>query len=554
MRTFFGLFVLLFLTNNLFAKSENDSIFHKLYTVLTHKAYFSEEKEERIRDVKRMLEIPDLTENQYYSVNRRLYDEYRTYQTDSAIKHLNHNLEIAAKLRNVEYLYETKLNLAYMYWQTGKFFESIHILESLDRNQIEQLPETMLINYLEAYKRLYRYYAEYQSDMNDKYFIKSNNYRDSLLSILPPESKSYEIMTAEKLADLNQTSEAKEILYSLLSHSQSEDHERAILTNILANIYKKEGNIELQKKYYAISAICDIKNGVKENTSTQALALILYEEGDIDNAYKCVQSSMEDAIFCNSRFRTYEITRIFPIINSAYQDKVANQQKELRSYLLLVSILSVFLAATIVYVYRQMKRIARIRRELYHTNMKLSKLNEDLRESNKKLHSLNNDLENVNQKLSETNLIKETYLGKFIDLCSNYIEKLDNYRRNLNRIAGSGKLEELYKALKSTTHIEQELNDFHTNFDETFLRIYPTFIEDFNALFPEEEKQTVKPGELLTTELRIYALIRLGINDSSKIAAFLRYSITTVYTYRSKLKHKSLFKDSLEEQIMKIGN
>ncbi len=441
-----------------------------------------------------------------------------------------------------------------MYWQAGNFFESIQILESLDRSQLEQLPETMLLNYWEAYKRLYRYYAEYQSDKNNEYFIKSNIYRDSLLTILPPESQSYQIMTAEKLTDSNQTSEAKEILFSLLSHSHSENHERAILTNILANIYKKEGNIALQKKYYAISAICDIKNAIKENASIQVLALILYQEGDIDNAYKCVQSSMEDAIFCNSRFRTYEITRIFPIINSAYQEKLSNQQKELKFYLLLVSVLSVFLVVAVIYVYRQMKRIAGIRKELYRTNVKLSKLNEDLQESNGKLHFLNDDLENVNRKLSETNLVKETYLGKFIDLCSNYIEKLDNYRRNLNRIAGSGKLEELYKALKSTTHIEQELNDFHANFDETFLRIYPTFIEDFNALFPEEEKQTVKPGELLNTELRIYALIRLGINDSSKIAVFLRYSITTVYTYRSKLKNKSFFKDSLEEQIMKIGN
>ena len=554
MKKLFWLVILLFSANNLSAKSENDSIFHELYTVLDHKAHFSEEKEERIQEVKRMLKIPDLTDNQYYAVNKQLYTEFYTYQTDSAIKYLNHNLQIANKLKNTQYIYETQLNLAYMYWQTGNFFESIHILEYLDRSQFEQLPESMLFDYLDAYKRLYRYYAEYQLDRNNEYFMKSHVYRDSLLSILPPESRSYKIMTAEKLTDMDKTSEAKKIIVSLLSYSSSEDHNRAILCNILANIYKKEGNIALQKKYYAISAICDIKNAIKENASTQALALILYQEGDIDNAYRCVQSSMEDAIFCNSRFRTYEITRIFPIINSAYQDKVGNQQKELKFYLLLVSILSVFLVITIIYVYRQMKRIAKIRKELHRTNVKLCKLNEDLQESNGKLHDLNTDLENVNRKLSETNLIKETYLGKFIDLCSNYIEKLDNYRRNLNRIAGSGKLEELYKALKSNTHIEQELSDFHTNFDETFLRIYPTFIEDFNVLFPEDEKQTVKPGELLNTELRIYALIRLGINDSSKIAVFLRYSITTVYTYRSKLKNKSLFKDSLEEQIMKIGN
>ena len=546
--------VILFFANNLYAKTEIDSILNELYIALDHKSIFSEEKEQRIRDLKKMLNITDLSDNQHYAINQQIYNEFYIYQTDSAIKYLNHNLQIADKLNNIIYTYETNLNLAYMRWQTGSFFESIHILEKLDRSKFDQLPESMLINYLEAYKRLYRYYAEYQSDTNNEYFTKSNLYRDSLLNILDPDSKSYQIMTVEKLTDLGNTTEAKQNILSLLSQSQPESHEQAIFTNILANIYRKEGDIALQKKYYAISAICDIKNAVKENTSAHALALILFQEGDIDNAYKCVQSSMEDAIFCNSRFRTYEITRIFPIINSAYQDKVVSQQVKFKIYLLLVSILSVFLVIAIIYVYRQMKRIARIQRELYRTNIKLRKLNEELQESNEKLHHLNNDLGNVNRKLSETNLVKEVYLGKFIDLCSDYIEKLDSYRRNLNRIAGSGKLEELYKALKSTSHIEKELSDFHTNFDETFLRIYPTFIEDFNALFPEGKKQVVKPGELLNTELRIYALIRLGINNSSKIAVFLRYSVTTVYTYRCKLKNKSLYKESLEEEIIKIGN
>jgi len=270
-------------------------------------------------------------------------------------------------------------------------------------------------------------------------------------------------------------------------------------------------------------------------------------------AYKYIQSSIDDAVFCNARFRTYEITKIFPIIDGSYQTKVIKQRKELKLYLLLMSILLLFLLAAVIYVYRQMHRMAKIRKELYHTNLKLQDLNTDLQDSNTRLHDLNNELMHVNRKLSETNLVKEAYLGKFIDLCSHYIDKLDNYRRNLNRIATSGKVEKLYAALKSTQYIDMELKDFFHNFDQTFLRIYPTFIEDFNALFPEEERQMPKAGDLLNTELRIYALIRLGINDSAKIALFLRYSITTVYTYRSKLKSKSLSKESLEEQVMKIG-
>jgi len=355
------------------------------------------------------------------------------------------------------------------------------------------------------------------------------------------------VLTAEKLSDENDTQSAAKLLLKALQLSTSEDHERAMFYNILAGFYKQDGNRDMEKKYYALSAICDIKNAIKENASMMALALLLYEEGDIDNAYKCMKSSFEDAVFCNARFRTFEISKIFPIIDSEYQEKTVKQKLELQKYLVVVSLLSLFLIAAVIYVYLQMKRIARIRKELYQKNIQLNTLNHDLQESN-------NQLLEVNQKLSETNKVKEAYLGKFIDLCSSYIEKLDNYRRNLNKIANSGKIEELSKSLKSTQFIEDELNGFYTNFDETFLRIYPTFISDFNALFPEEEKQMVKQGELLNTELRVYALIRLGINDSAKIAVFLRYSITTIYTYRSKLKNKSLYPENLEEQVMKIGS
>ncbi|GHT47775.1 hypothetical protein FACS189440_09350 [Bacteroidia bacterium] len=547
------LFSVLFLTNNAVAKSENDSIFQVLKYVLNHKNDYTLEREGQIEETKRMLKIPDLALNQRYAINRQIYLNYQYYQIDSAFLYSKNNLLIAERLNNVEYIYETKLDLSFLYWQTGKFFEAIQNLQSLDRNQLNSLSEELLQKYFEAYKQLYRYYAESQEDRNNYYFQLSNLYRDSLRSIVPVESKSYKVLTAEKLTDENRTQESGQIVRELLAESTSEDHERAIFANILANIYKKEGDIEGQKKYYALSAICDMKNAIKENTSTQALALILYREGAIDDAYRYIQSSMDDAVFCNARFRTYEITKIFPIIDEAYQKKAIKQKQELKFYLLLVSILLLFLVLTIIYVYRQMKRVAKIRKELYRTNLKLQDLNKDLQDSNSRLHHLNDELTDVNRRLSETNLIKEAYLAKFIDLCSNYIEKLDNYRRSLGKIANKGKVEELYAALKSTKYIDSELSDFYVNFDETFLRIYPTFVEDFNTLFPAEEKQMVKPGELLNKELRIYALIRLGINDNSKIAVFLRYSLTTVYTYRSRFKSKSLCKELLEEKVMMIG-
>lgn len=528
------------------AKTERDSVLNILFETLEHKEDYVREKEKRIEDIKKLLIIPDISDKQRYILNNRIQEEYSAYQIDSAKHYLEWNMRLADRMNNQTYLLETKLKLSFMYWQSGKFFEAVQQIGSINRSQLDTLPTEYLFSYYNAYKRLYRYYAEAQNDRNNDYFRLSRIYADSLIITASPDTRDYQLWIAEKLSEENKTKEAEAIVADLLKNSSKEDHNRAILASILANIYKKEGNVELQKKYYALSAIYDIKNAVKENTSMQSLALILFKEGDIDNAYHCMQSSMEDAVFCNSRFRTYEITKIFPIIDSAYQTKARTQKKELKLYLLLVSILSVLLVIAIIFVYRYMQRITHIRH-------KLSETNQDLHKSNEQLYLLNSELLEVNRKLSEASLLKDTYLTKFIDLCSHYIEKLDNYRRTLNRYTREGKMEELYGELRSSQFINNELNNFFTNFDETFLRLYPTFIEEFNALFPEGEKQNSKPGEILNTELRIYALIRLGINDSSQIALFLRFSITTVYTYRSKLKNKSLYKDSFEEQVMKIG-
>ncbi len=550
---FFLIYIFTYISSGLFANNVKDSSIINLFEVLSRKSEYVGVKEQRINDLKKLLEMPDITDNQRYNLYNRIQDEYSPYQIDSATDYLEKNLELAHKLNNNQYIVDTKLILCFMYWQSGKFFEAVQLLGSINRKELDSMPKSTLIGYYNAYKRLYLYYAEAQNDKNNEYFRLSRKYADSLVLISTPETQDYNLWLAERYTYQNNTKEAKAILMDLLAKFPNEDHNRAILSSILANVFKKEGNIEQQKKYYALSAIYDIKNAVKENSSMQALALLLFKEGDIDNAYHCIKSSMEDAVFCNSRFRTYEITKIFPIIDTAYQEKSIKQRGELKLYLLIVSILSLLLVFAISAIFLYIKRIAHIRKELSDTNAKLKELNSDLQISNSQYHLLVDELLGVNKKLSETNRVKETYLAKFIDLCSHYIEKLDLYRRTLNRLAKDGKMNELYGELSSSHYINNELSNFFANFDETFLRLYPSFIEEFNLLFPENERQSIKAGEILNPELRIYALIRLGINDSSQIALFLRFSITTVYTYRSKLKNKSLFKDSLEEQVLKIG-
>lgn len=545
------LFILIFSPFcGIFSKVSQDTIFTSLYNLMEQKSIYMAEKEDNIDETRKLLNTPNITAEQRYDINMELYNQYKTYISDSAIFYAMQNASIAEELKKPLLIYESELNLISLYIISGMYIEAIDILKSINK---KDLPDRLLVKYYDCYKLLYNYYSN-NNPYTLVYAVKSNLYRDSLLNVLDKNSNHYKIVYAEKLHDENRLSEAKRILQQLLEQTESDTHEKAVLCYALANIYRKEGNISLQKHYYALSAICDIKNAIKENASMQALASILYETGEIERAYDCIKSSMEDAMFCNARLRTYEVSQIFPIIDSAYQENVNKQKSELQLFLILVSILSLFLILAVIYVYRQMKRVARIRKELYRTNIKLNQLNVDLQSTVNQLNEVNKELSDVNNELSEANQIKEAYIGHFLDLCSTYINKLEKYQNTLNKKAVEKKLDELYKILKSREMIDNELKELYENFDNIFLHLYPNFVDQFNSFLVEDERFILKPNELLNVELRIFALIRLGITDSSKIASFLHYSANTIYSYRTRVRNKAAVpREEFESLVMKIG-
>lgn len=521
-----------------------------LYRLMDTKHSYTRRKESRIAEIRKMLHTPDITPAQRYVVNRQLVDEYKQYMCDSAIHYARLNLDIANALRLKSSIYDSRLDLISLGIVAGLYIESLDMLRSLD---YRQMTDAQLVSYYDSYKLLYDHNS-YNNPYTSLYKEKSDQYRDSLLSVLDSHSNRYKIVLAEKLDDENRLPEARQLLLEVLGENPADTHEKAVVAYALANIYKKEGNIGQQKRFYALSAICDIKNSITENASMQALASVLHETGEVEKAYQCIKSSMEDAMLCNARLRTYEVSQIFHIIDSAYQESVDRQQSKLVWLLLTVSILSVFLIAAVIYVYRQMKRVARIRKQLYQTNLQLNELNSELQSAVVQLNNVNDELSGVNTELSEANQIKEAYIGHFLDLCSTYINKLEKYRSTLNKKAMERKLEELYKILKSREMIDNELKELYENFDTIFLHLYPNFVDEFNSLLREDERFVIKTNEFLNVELRIFALVRLGITDSSRIANFLHYSANTIYSYRTRVRNKAAVpREDFESMVMKIG-
>lgn len=544
------LFLITIPSSIVLCQTKDDATLADLIQLIDRKQEFMEVKEMKIRDLVQVFNQLADYDSTRYLIAKQLYQEYTPYKLDSAIVYAEYSLQLARRYGNEEWITESNLDLAALHFTAGMYIDSYNILQNISS---ELLSSPLRVKYYDARKRLYKFYSS-ANHYDVKYEARSDLYRDSLLNELDPESTQYQIVYAEKLLDHEELEKAKTILTRLLNQSEEENHERAILCYALATVFKQVGNISLQRRYLIQSATYDIKNAIKENAAMQGLASLLYETEHIEEAYKCIQSSMEDAIFCNARFRAYEASQIFPIIDSAYQENEAQKKDMLTGFLLLVSVLSIFLALAIIYVYRQMKRINRVREELFEANQRLQELNARLNTTNDALHKTNLEVSSINKDLAEANHIKEAYIGQFLDLCSTYIDKLEHFQTVLKKMVMGGKMDELLKRLKSRDMIEREVKELFSTFDHIFLHIYPNFVEDFNALLMEEERFVLKNNELLNTELRIFALIRLGITDSSKIAGFLHYSTNTIYSYRTRIRNKARVpREEFDDMVMKIG-
>lgn len=541
------LIIFIFYTIFSFAGQRLDSLLNVLDKTINEHRQYVELRENRIQQLKALLSRNNLSLDDVYSLNKQLYNEYKAYVCDSAISYLNCNLDIAEKMNDTDKVVETKLLLSYLFASSGMYKESIDILNSIKRNILKS---SFLEDYYLCYDHVYGELSFYTHDKRSsaKYSDISWKYKDSLYAILDKESELYLNMKETRQRDFGEPQKALETNMKRLQRVEFGTPEYALVTFHRALDYSKLEDNEQRKIYLALSAISDLHSAIKDNASLWELANLIYKDGDVDRSYKYIRHSLDDANFFNARLRNFQISGILSIIDKTYQMKSEKQKDELRFYLILISLLSVLLIAAIMYIYKQMNKLSVARNNLQDVNGQLNILNRELSEMNEQLKSANLDL-------SESNHVKEEYIGHFLSLCSTYIDKLESFRKMVTKKLTTGQVAELLKITKSTDIQENELKEFYANFDNTFLHLYPSFVEDFNSLLIDGEKIVLKKGELMNTELRIFALIRLGIDDSSKIADFLRYSVNTIYNYRAKVKNKAkVSREDFENLVMRIAS
>ena len=512
--------------------------------IVGNSTHYTNQKEQILRKLKISLQATSSID-QKYKICCDIFDAYRNYSSDSALVYARKKLKIAEAMNSGYHLTDARLNLASIMGTIGLYKEAMDILEDIDM----QIAPDLKPYYFHIYRTVYGFMADYSVSSTEKtrYDKIVSDYRDSLLKVNPPDSKTHIIVKADALITEQHYGQALEMLTSYYPTIQDDKHTKAIVAYSISRVYYHTNEREKEKQWLIESAINDLESATKEYISLRSLAFMLYEDGDIERAYKYIKQSLEDALFCNARLRTYEISQMLPIIDKAYQHQSKKRQNQLKFSLISISTLTLFLLIAVFFIYQQMRKLSIARSDLSAANHKLNGLNYELLETNKLLTQ-------SNITLKEANLIKEEYIGRYMDQCSVYIDKLDEYRRLLNKTATAGKVDDLIRTIKSTQFIDDELKEFYDNFDSSFLQLFPSFVTEFNALLVESETIKLKKNELLNTELRIFALIRLGITDSVKIAHFLRYSLSTIYNYRTKMRNKSSVpRDDFEAYVMSIG-
>lgn len=524
-----------------------DSLLVVLEKEMAKRQGYDARKEARIKELKQFLAEPGLPYNEAYTLTGHLIKEYIPYKFSAALHYITQNIALAKKMGNAYNLYKAQIQLADILSTSGNYTEAADVLGQVNRNN---LPQDLVNNYY--YTQMWlnyrlRFYSPVE-EIKQKYTARYNAYADSLVARVDPKSELYLSIAETRFREAGQYLKTREANLKRLAMVKPGVRNYSSITFFLAQSYLPENNTNGYKKYLILSALSDIRASVKDNASLTELAIQLFKEGDIERAHAYINFAFEDASFYNSRLRLASLSNILPLINKAYDTAIQKQKSKLQTSLIVISLLVFLLLFTLVYIWRQLKNLSRARHNLQLANTQLQELNQQLVGANTQLNGLYNEL-------SETNRVKEYYIGNLLNVCSEYLDKLDVYRKTVKKMIVAKQVAELFERTKSSQLIDEEIELFYKNFDTIFLHIYPDFVEQLNSMLLEDERITLKKGELLNTELRIFALIRLGITDSSKIAKLLRYSVNTIYNYRVKIKNKAaVSRDDFEELITKIGS
>ena len=477
---------------------------------------------------------------QKYEESYRLYELYRPFVSDSAIYFLRQCIDIAEQQGDYNGSVRCRSQLAIRCSNIGLYDEALNILDSIRLGSA--LDKLVLGTYYEAYNNVYGELSYYTrlDDMRQLYQRKEQHYKQLMFEYLPATSESCFLRREQAAQAEGKLKEAMAINDEWMKTVEPGSHPYALVALYRYIEYKLQGDTTQMMYWLTESVLADIRNAAMDQGSMWELANELMLSDDGDRASRYISYTSDCANRYGSRQRNWQIAPLLTHIANEYKSQSERTTSQLWGTLIVISILALLLLGALFFVHRRNTQLHAARNDLKTSNDELASANRLLATQKDELSQLNSQLSTLNSQLSESNRVKEEYIGRFMSLCAQYIDKLDNYRKMVNKKMKNKELDELFQISKSTELKEKELEELYENFDTVFLHLFPNFIDDFNALLQPEMQIHPKEENRLTTDIRIFALIRLGFEDSSKIAEFLHYSVNTIYNYRARIKNGAL--------------
>ena len=545
------LFLLLMLMMPLLTQGKTDEkkLLERIDYMIDNDQHYQDIKEKELKHLKQQaIEATDSKTRLLFLDS--IYRAYSAYRYDSAYAYMKRGLELAEKCKDSYYITLNKINHASILSVRGFYCKAEDLLQTLNP---ETMPNKLKLYYYFTYAWIYNYWESYakNSDFAEEFRTQKRHYMDLLLQNFKEDRKNtanYNYLLGERIY-IDEPTSRKTLTHFLKAMKMSPAKSRihAMSAYGAARYYKLTGKFDLYEKYLVEAAVSDGLCQLKETLALQKLAYFLFKK-DEDNsklAAKYIQHSMEDAQFFNNQLRMMEISHILPVIATA------NQQAAERSRArILIGFITVSAALIIIIILafvnnRQKNKLKKNKKEIEEQNRKQIEMNDQLSE-------MNNQLTELNQQLIETNIKRETYLRLFMDISAAYISKLADYRKLVSRKIKANQAADLLKSLNTHKMEEEETQMFYNRFDKAFMELYPGFVTELNKLLLPESQLEVPTTHTLTTEIRIYALMRLGVTDSQEIATLLHYSTQTIYNYKSGMRAKAINRDTFESDVNRL--
>lgn len=528
--------------------------------IMNHKMQYREQRLKQINQLK--VQARSATGHNKYNLYKEIFDLYSHFQTDSAQVYICKMRQLPAYKTDVVMQATLHIAQAEIMAVSALYAEALNELDKVPRSLINAEHIELRLYYYRIKRTIYGWMCTYYTKASEQHQLweeKTMNYRDSLLSFETIKNLNRDIVLADKYNALGQPQKAINMLKPYAAQaSEATPHPYVCFT--LAQAYLLKGNRAKGVYYLTLTAIADLHNATCEYQALPMLAQILFDNGDVERAYSYLLCSMEDASYCKAGLRSIEASNIFPIIDKQYKQREKEQRQ--RDHVLMYALvaLSFVLIGVVLYLRKQMQKLREMRHQQTRNNAELAAANQRMHEANEKLQAAlqevkntYEDLQNTYSQLRMTDKVKEEYIARYLNRCRMYLDQLAEFRSSTLRLIKNRHFEEVANQLKRDLNAKVEQTQFYADFDAAFLTLFPDFVSSFNALLQPEHQLTVKKNGLLNTELRIYALIRLGIHDTTRIADFLDYSTATVYNYRSKIRNKAICPpEEFEELVGKL--